>query len=322
MIRDDYDSLPSYVQGALADWPRNVNRVTAWWIAQKRKWAYNLVADLDELNGSSGLTLNRADESITVVVPISPIKSHPEIAILEETLKTIRTHLPEAEIYLMFDGVRPEQEDRRSDYEEHIRRVLWKCLHEWKNVLPFVFDEHLHQSGMVKKVLPEVKSPALLFVEHDTPLTPDCSIDFLGIIECIKNGSADVVRLHHEALILPDHEHLMLDHATVKLPITKIEIDDEGLLPLRRTKQWSQRPHVASTAYYRRIMGQYFSEQSKSFIEDRMHGVLEGEVEVGDITTWHNHRLWVYHPETGNIKRSYTTDGRAGGEKYDDTQIF
>ena len=62
--------------------------------------------------------------NITAVIPVSPIKSHPEIGILTETLDSIRHHLPDAEMIVTFDGVREEQEDRRGDYEEATRRTL------------------------------------------------------------------------------------------------------------------------------------------------------------------------------------------------------
>lgn len=42
----DYNSLPGYIDDALTDYPRLANRVTAWWIAQKRAMAWNLRADL------------------------------------------------------------------------------------------------------------------------------------------------------------------------------------------------------------------------------------------------------------------------------------
>lgn len=45
----DYESLPGYIDAALEQWPRNVNRITAWYLRYKRQLASNLVADLTEL---------------------------------------------------------------------------------------------------------------------------------------------------------------------------------------------------------------------------------------------------------------------------------
>jgi hypothetical protein len=65
--------------------------------------------------------------TITVVIPVSPIKSHPDTAILDETLDSVRYHHPTAEIILTFDGIREEQSRRWHDYEEFIRRALWRA---------------------------------------------------------------------------------------------------------------------------------------------------------------------------------------------------
>jgi hypothetical protein len=307
IIRDDYESLPNYVRNLEADWPRNINRITAWWIAKKREYAQNLNDDIQNLSDIAPTT----KEQITVLIPSSPIKSHPDTLIIDETISTTRTHLPNAEIILMLDGVREEQEDRRADYEQYIYRVLWKCLHEWKNVLPLIFDDHQHQANMTRKALEYVQTPLILFVEHDTPLTPDTEIPFKGIAETVLSGEADIVRLHHEALILDVHKHLMFD--TVSQNIHGV--------PMMRTRQWSSRPHVSSVAYYRRILNDYFSPDSKTFIEDRMYSIVEQACRDDGIQGWYNHRLCIYTP-AGDIKRSYHTDGREGEEKFDAKQVF
>lgn len=244
---------------------------------------------------------------ITVVVPVSPIKSHPDTAILDETLASIRHHLPKAEIFLTFDGVRKEQEHRRRDYNEFIRRALWNADHKYGPVLPFLFDDHMHQSGMMRAALAEIDTPLLMYVEQDTPLVTDEVIGWRGIKDIITSGVSNVVRLYHEGVLQPEHAHLM--HGT-------------DCLQFIRTSQWSQRPHVASTAYYRRIMDSHFTTEAKSFIEDRMYGVLEEAYKRDRDLGWHQHRIHIYDPGMGNMKRSYHTDGRAGEAKYDDSQVY
>lgn len=243
---------------------------------------------------------------ITAIVPVSPIKSHPDTHVLDETLDSIRACLPAAEILLTFDGVRPEQANRRADYDEFIRRALWRADHHYGNILPFLFQEHQHQSGMMRHVLPEVETPLILYVEQDTPLVTDEPIDWETITHFLTSGKSNVIRLHHEAQIPPDHQHLM--HGL-----------DDGFI---RTSQWSQRPHIASIAYYRRIMNDHFTPNARCFIEDKMHGILDEAYNVDGIAGWNQHRVHIYDPGNGNMKRSYHTDGRAGEAKYDDTQVF
>lgn len=298
---NDWESLNGHCLDILENWPSNINRTVAWWIGKKRQYALDFIKDIEKLTGQK-----TDGGQITVLVPTSPIPSHPSTDILEETISTIRTHLPDNEIILMFDGVREEQDDRRADYENYTYRVLWKCLHEWKNVLPVIFDEHQHQANMTKETLRQVQTPLILFVEHDTPLTPDREIPFREMSEAVLTGQADLVRLHHEALIHPEHKHLMFD--------TEPQII--AGIPMMRTQQWSQRPHVSSAAFYKRILADYFYG-NKTMIEDKMYGVLEEACRDG-VMGWYNFRLWVYTPE-GDIKRSYHTDGREGEPKWAET---
>jgi hypothetical protein len=249
---------------------------------------------------------------ITAVVPTSPIPSHPDTAILEETLDSIRHHLPDVEIILTFDGVRPETEDRRGDYEEYIRRALWLADHKYGNVCPLVFDDHRHQTGMMRAALAEIRTPLLIYVEHDTPLVVDELIDWHSVLHFVPTNG--VVRFHHEARTPDEHQHMMHGRAVVTTSFRQAGFE--------RTSQWSQRPHVAATAFYRRIMDSCFSPDARSFIEDKMHGVCDEAYRIDGLNGWSQYPLWIYHPDGGNIKRSYHLDGRCGAEKYEEAQIF
>lgn len=48
-ILTDYESLPGYINHALARWPANANRIAAWWMRQKRAMAHWLREDLKAL---------------------------------------------------------------------------------------------------------------------------------------------------------------------------------------------------------------------------------------------------------------------------------
>lgn len=244
---------------------------------------------------------------ITVVVPVSPIKSHPDTAILIETIESARHHLPDAELVVTFDGVRAEQEDRRADYEEHIRRALWLLDHKYGNTVPIIHDQHMHQSGMMRHLLDKniIRTPLLLYLEADCPLVTDEPIEFGAIANFIEEGYSNVVRLHHEAVIPDAHRHMI--HGT-----------EYGFI---QTSQWSQRPHIASVAYYRRILETHFSPDARSFIEDCMHGVVDEAFRRDGMNGWMQHRLHIYNPGH-NLKRSYHLDGRAGAAKYDETQVW
>ncbi|KZS63083.1 hypothetical protein [Mycobacterium ostraviense] len=243
---------------------------------------------------------------LTAVVPVSVIPSNPDISIVSETLDSIRFHHPDAPIVVTFDGVRAEQEHRREAYEEAIRRILWRCDKVYGGVVPWIFEEPRHQIGMLRAVMDEIRTDLLMYVESDTPITTDEPIDWDGICEFIRSGEANLVRLAHESHWLEAHAHLGHGLAGNYL----------------RVSQWSQRPHVASKAYYRRILDSHFSPDAYGFIEDKMHSVLEQAHRLDGLAGWRQHSTFLYHPDGGNIKRSYHLDGRAGAPKFDADQRF
>ena len=232
--------------------------------------------------------MNKND--ITIIVATSVLPSHPDTYIIDETIKAIRSHFPKNEIIMQIDGLREERLNRKQDYDEYKNIILWKCLHEWNNVLPIIFDEHSHQTTMMRKTIDLIDTPLMLYVEGDAPITPDMEIDWDKCIQLIKNKKANTIRFHFEASIPQDHNHLMLGL-------------EDGFM---KTTQWSQRPHLSTVKYYKNIVLPYSDE--KTFIEDRFHGKVQDD-------SWEDHKLWIYHPE-GNIKRSYHLDGRQGGRKF------
>lgn len=299
---DDWSTLPDTVQYHIDVFPETNNRVFAWWQGFKRNFFWNIIEDVNQLSGIN----YAAKENITVLVPTSPVPSNPSVDIIEETIASIRHHLPTAEIIIMIDGVRDEQQERKPAYQEYVRRLLWKCNFQWEHVVPMLFATHHHQAAMTREALKAVKTPLILFVEHDTPLTPDHDIDFDGISNVILSKQADMVRFHFEAFIPEEHKYLMLDEVPKMV---------DGV-PMVRTAQWSQRPHVASVEFYKRILENHFSADSRTMIEDRMHGVVVGAFNERRTAGWNEFKIWIYHPE-GDIKRSYHLDGRQTDPKYD-----
>ena len=162
---------------------------------------------------------------ITLVVVTSVLPSHPNTKIIDETMAKLRHHFPHNEIIMQIDGLRDEQQNRKEDYDQYKSKVLWKCLHEWRNVLPIVFDEHEHQSGMMRKTIDLIKTPLMMYIEGDCPLVDDLPINWQSCLYLIESGQANTIRFHFEAHIPDDHKHLMI--GDVK----------DGFL---RTIQWSQ----------------------------------------------------------------------------------
>ena len=152
---------------------------------------------------------------ITVVTPVSPIKSHPDTTILEETITSVRTLLPSAEIFLTFDGVRDEQKSRQADYDEFIHRTLWLSDHVWGNVVPFLFEEHQHQSGMMRHIIDKIDTSLLLYVEQDTPIVTDEPID-MPAIEQLEQA----LDTFGGTVLLVTHDRSLLESVRITRTIT------------------------------------------------------------------------------------------------------
>lgn len=303
---DDWSELP--VQYNVDTYPLNANKAFAWWQKKKREMSYNVLDDIEHL-----AMIDKSkdpNDLITVLIPTSPIAAHPSLAVIEETVNTIREKLPRAEIFIMVDGIRDEQIEYKERYEEYKRQLLLKCNFDWHNVLPILFDTHHHQVAMTRKTLEMVRTPIILFAEHDTPLCEE--IPFPNLCEAILKGDANMIRLHHEALILDVHKDLMLDDEA---------IESHGI-PMVRTGQWSQRPHLARTEFYKHILNTYFSSAAKCMIEDGIHGKVNMAFRQRGQAGWNEFKVWIYAPQTGNMKRSYHIDSRGEDSKFDDTFVY
>ena len=294
-----WGEFEKYVATALHRWPEKAAECQAWWVRHKRTMRRWLADDVARLSGLPAPTRG-VDDVVTVLMVTSPIPTHPSTEIIEETVRSVRERLPGAEILIGCDGVPEHLAHRREDYAEYLRRLAWLSNHEWSNVVPFLFDSHTHQVGMTRRLLEEVGTPLVLFVEHDTPLTGE--VDWPGCARAVMSGAVNLVRFHHEASVLEPHKHLMVDEVPRVV---------EGV-PLLRTVQWSQRPHLVSAGVYRTWLDARWWRESDGMIEDRMHGVVEND--------WLQHRdagrfrLALYAPE-GSMVRSRHLDGRGTDPK-------
>lgn len=305
-VYTEASQIRGYIQDSVDKYPSLANKIFAWWQNKKREMAYWLVEDISEVN-TDYVKADCLRDQVTVIMPSSPIASHPSTEMIEQTIADIRLHLPDCEILITVDGIRPEQEHYRDKYEEYKKRLLWLANNEWHNVLPIIFEEHMHQASMAREVLQMVNTPTVLYVEHDTPLTPDRPIDWQACISSVLDGTANVIRFNHESKILPEHDYLFF------------ETEEHNGIALTKTQQWSQRPHLASTAFYRNIISTYFHPESKTMIEDVMHQIVEMDMQRGGRQAWYNWRIWLYNnPDAdGSILRSYNLDGRGNDTKYD-----
>lgn len=288
-----WGSLGGVIDTMDTEWLQWSNYYQAWWCNYKTTLRKRLVDDVEQTTQGRMMV----GSGITVLIPTSPVAAHPSTEIIEATVESVRERLPHAEIRIMVDGIRDEQEHYRARYELYTRRLLYLANHVWGNVTVDVHGEHRHQVKMTRMALTRVDTETILFVEHDTPLVGD--IDFPNLVNGIEHDDYRIVRLHHESHVLEVHMHLMIGD----------EPSAEFNAPVWPTRQWSQRPHLASTKHYRRWLDEWFGPRAISMIEDRMHGAAQER-------DWDEFKIVIYTPDGDSIQRSTHLDARGEDPKF------
>lgn len=280
-------SLEGAIASVLEEWPYSAIRAHGTWHHMRRDYSRVLAGQLG---------LPEWERSITCIIPTSPIPDHPGTSIIAETITSVKARFGDIDTVVVCDGVPRKLAHRRADYDEYVRRLM--LLSEAiGNVTPYVMADHVHQAAMTKWALNElVDTEYVLYVEHDTPLTDD--IDPTDVMYTMESNGINSMRFYHEKAIHPDHMSLM--------------VDVEPAETFVRTFQWSQRPHLARTDWYRNIMHGYFGSGGISFIEDVMHGIVQDAMP----DHWAKFGLAIWTPlGADHIQRSAHLDGRAGDPK-------
>ena len=121
---EQWSELPSLVQNVPVAGDTQLLQ-HAWWHQRRRQLTGLLAAHV----GAGPHT------GLTVVMPTSPIPSHPSLAIIDQTIHSIRERTS-AEILVMCDGFRFEQQSYREPYTQYRHALLQAAENLWWNVTP------------------------------------------------------------------------------------------------------------------------------------------------------------------------------------------
>ena len=243
---------------------------------------------------------NIVDSSqITTIVSTSPIKAHPSTHFMDETIASIRHHLPDSPIIITADEVWSKLEHYRENYYEYLRRIENRYD---SNVRIIKFGVRTHQTEMTRYAISNFVKTELLWInEHDLPLRVDRPINFDAMADAIRSGAANHIHLSiFEEGIHPAHEHLMLGGADWR---TKESWTVEGGDTFVRTVQYSHFPHMSSVRFY---VDKIFTGQpiGLEMVELRMYGLCAN-------APWEQYKLVVYCPPCP-AQRFKHINGRAG----------
>jgi hypothetical protein len=221
------------------------------------------------------------DSQLTILIPTSPIPRHPATDLIEECVNAIRFYFPAARAIIMADGVRPQVEHRRGQYEEYKKRLSARIREGALGPTELLeFPEYSQQANMTRLALAGVDTPLILFVEHDAILRTAPPIAFPAILNLLLAGEANLVRFYNWADIW--HEHA---------PLMRGEFTYAGARFVK-TVQYSQWPLVSRTDYHRRILDEWFIPGQHKMIETVMYGP------VARSRDWDEHKIVVYLDET------------------------
>lgn len=253
---------------------------------------------------SHGIVTDLADQ-ITVLVTTSPVATGLATDALATTVQSVLKYdVGDCRLFVGADGVRPAQRDCRHIYES----TLW-AIHAGFHVKPLGYWGH--QANVLRMLLKHVTTPLVLFLEHDTPLTGD-PIDWQGCADTILDGELDAIRFHYHPSIRPDQKHLTIDP----------DPRPDRRIPYLRTAQWSQRPHLARTDWYRDIIATYFARSSRCHVEDVMQAVVRNAWATDGMDGWDRYRLGIYADPEPTMQRSTHLDARAGSPKLGQTFAY
>lgn len=245
------------------------------------------------------------NNNLSILIPTSPIPSHPSTEILDETISNIRKYTS-ARIIIMADGVHQSLAHRTEDYEHYKDNVATNIeFGIYGDCVMKEFSHHRHQSGMLKEVLPEIETDLIFFVEHDCYIGGGY-IPFKDICEIVSDFDnnhygVNYVRFHIFDRVLPEHKYLMLQDRP----------DYIGDVPLLPTIQFSARPFICKTKWFKDILWTYFNNGERMMLEDRMHSIVQQKYKALGFDTF---GLYIYAPD-GNMLHSFTSDGRKDDPK-------
>lgn len=246
-------------------------------------------------------------QEITTFITTSPSPVHPSTEQIDHVITSVRHFLPDSPIIIAADGVRLEQYYLRKQYEEYLENIKKNIAGgRYGDCLFIEAHEHMHQTGLLRNTLPEVKTKYMFWIEHDTPLLTNRKIDFNNILKALDK--CDFIEFFHLPEIPKGWEHMMLG-----------ELDVDGTRYLK-TSHWSSRTNIATKDYYAKCLS-YYSSIAKAMFESLLYQKVVNAYTQKDLELMKQHRILIYAPEN-NLMYGGHDDGRKNEPTFNELQTF
>jgi hypothetical protein len=230
------------------------------------------------------------DSQITICIPTSLTPSCPSPWLIDNAVKTVRYHLPEAKISICCDGLRDDVDRKTmSVYSGYCDTLRGR----YDNAQVKVFDQLVNQVGMLEYWLAAVETPLILYLEHDFEVLRD-PIEWDAIASKILDGTYNYIKLSGMHRVPPEHEHLMTARR-------RYGPGDHTDFCVIETIQFSTWVHVASLTWYRRMYDKYLSQRKGQMIEPALYQVFAHG--------WEDGKLAIYNPTQCAMMRVQHLDG-------------
>lgn len=103
--------------------------------------------------------------NITYVIIICFSSNSLRIETIDKKINDIRLEFPDNEIILQINGLKQKELNFKENYDEYKNKILWKCIHSWKNVLPIIYEKYIDKEIIIKQTKKISNTLDLLFLD-------------------------------------------------------------------------------------------------------------------------------------------------------------
>jgi hypothetical protein len=212
---------------------------------------------------------------ITVITTTNPIPSIPDVKHLYSCQKSLSSipALAKCKKIIVFDGIQPNYESRKEDYDEYKKRVtrLVKKDPYFSNTRLVFCPSWAHLSGAIQKAFRYVNTPYVLIQQHDFTIIKNFDIN--GIVATLAaNPYVKHVKLEYN----PTNAHARWWNG----PVDGV-VDGTHFVPLTRIFGWSDVTHVTTAEYYKNFV---LPQCDHGFMEHFLHPAFQRDIEKFGLT--------------------------------------